>query len=303
MPPNAYLEKDREVQVYNPPVITGGYSRSKWIMNTKAHGSTIFVEVKPHADWLMAMVCGSNRKCRATKLQATQTWSHFSGCVSSQDGDVTDVGGHSEIGDKGQSQGKQDPFANALISLHKKKRTHRQTTMMRRASSLKLLEPTMIRVAWPEPGDSGGLHFLMPNPSNTTTDCLWILQTDLGDLVNGLIKERHIEEGKGVTEEVSTSASYDTVKSQWSTKWFDLTTKTVQECVVKVDRRKRTTAGHVLHSPESFLKRKKAGRERLHTQAAAMGCPHMLREDDVEACTVGLGDAAMHAANDLDLSA
>lgn len=302
MPPNAYLEKDREVQVYNPPVITGGYSRSKWIMNTKAHGSTIFVEVKPHADWLMAMVCGSNRKCGATKLQATKTWSHFSGCVSSQDGDVTDVGGHSEIGDKGQSQGKQDAFANALISLHKKKRTHRSTTMMRRASS-QLLEPTMIRVTWPEPGDSDGLHFLMPNPSNTTTDCLWILQTDLGDLVNGLIKERHIEEGKGVTEEVSTSASYDTVKSQWSTKWFDLTTKTVQECVVKVDRRKRTTAGHVLHSPESFLKRKKAGRERLHTQAAAMGCPHMLREDDVEACTVGLGDAAMHAANDLDLSA
>ena len=175
--------------------------------------------------------------------------------------------------------------------------------MMRRASSLKLLEPTMIRVAWPEPGDSGGLHFLIPISSHATTDCLWILQTDLGDLVNGLIKERHIEEGKGVTEDISTSASYDTVKSQWSTKWFDLTTKTVQECVVKVDRRKRTTAGHVLHSPESFLKRKKAGRERLHTQAAAMGCPHMLREDDVEACTVGPGDAAMHAANDLDLCA
>ena len=302
MPPNSYLEKDREVQVYHPPVITGGYSRSKWIMNTKAHGSKIFVELKPHADWLMAIVCGSNRKCTATKLQATQTWSHFSGCVYSQEGDVTDVDGHNEIGDKGQSQGREDAFATAL-----KKRAHASkkrsvVPTMRRASS-QLFEPTMIRVTWPEPGDSDGLHFLMPNPSNTTTDCLWILQTDLGDLVNGLIKERHIEEGKGVTEDISTSASYDTVKSQWSTKWFDLTTKTVQECVVKVDRRKRTTAGHVLHSPESFLKRKKAGRERLHTQAAAMGCPHMLREDDVEACTVGLGDAAMHAANDLDLSA
>ena len=66
-------------------------------MNTKAHGSKIFVEVKPHADWLMAMVCGSNRKCTATKLQATKTWSHFSGCVSSQEGDVTDVEAQADL--------------------------------------------------------------------------------------------------------------------------------------------------------------------------------------------------------------
>ena len=65
---------------------------------------------------------------------------------------------------------------------------------------------------------------------------------------------------------------------------------------MKVDRRKRTTVGHVLHSPESFLKRKKAGRERLHTQAAAMGCPHMWSEDEGTACTVGPGGEAMPAA-------
>ena len=65
---------------------------------------------------------------------------------------------------------------------------------------------------------------------------------------------------------------------------------------MKVDRRKRTSNGHVLHSPESFLKRKKAGRERLQTQASEMGCPHMLSEDQVEAFTFGPGGEAMTAA-------
>jgi len=295
MPPNQYLEKDRVVQVSHPPVITGGYSRTKWIMKTKAYQEHIFVELKPHADWLMAVVCGSNRKSTGTKLQGTQTWQHFSGCVSSQIGDVTNVDGSSQIGNASESQGQQDAFANALKQTRgASSRTH----VVRRSTSMILIEPTMIRVDWPEPRDSDSLHFLMPSkPGCTSTgDVLWILQTDLGDLVNGLIKERHIDEGKGVTEDITTSASYDTVKSQWSTKWMDLTTKTMQECVVKVDRRKRTSTGHVLHSPESFLKRKKSGRERLRIQASAMGCPHMWSDDDGTACTVGPGGAAMPAA-------
>ena len=72
-----FSESVRPVRLSREPVITGGQSKSKWMMTTMTHEGDIFVEVKSWSEWLVCMVHGTSRNKTQLKISSSPLWEHW----------------------------------------------------------------------------------------------------------------------------------------------------------------------------------------------------------------------------------
>ncbi len=145
------------------------------------------------------------------------------------------------------------------------------------------------QVSWPDGWSAEPLTFLCNAATGKST--LWVLDSGLGDLVEALVKERQTAEASQWEEAASEDGlTYDHAGRKWVFRWSALRTSDPCEVFVKVDKRARTSSGHAILSPDSFLASKMRARKRVKAQARELGCPVVSdSEDDEDNAATGSG--------------
>ena len=277
-PKRSYNTRCMPIVKTKPPVMTGGYSHSKWVMKTWIHEEQVFVEVVAYPDWLLAMVLGGTRKCRS--ISGSRLWEHW--VARTADDERTN-------GDEQRGDVSNDPFASALQMPGKPAPCKRAKRKLRASG------PRTVQVPWPEGHCGFPQTFLINKASGTHT--LLVEESGLCEMVQALLQEQEPTETEPWLQEDSTP-HYDQPSRTWRARWWNPEGTSLMETSVVVDNRRRTTRGHEPLSPDTFLQRKVSARSRLKCQARVLGCTTMSgsdREDLLEAAQpelVPIGDAS-----------